>query len=323
MQFTEEKISEHEAVIEFPERDTPERAFIIIDAAEFMATELPEPDMILAPILQSQNIIMIYAPRGLGKTHLALAIALAIASGSKVLRWEALKARGVLFIDGEMPAHLLQERIELAVTAGDYDPTAPLRILTPDLQPNSAPNILDPEDQARICAVLEDIEVVILDNLSTLCRGGRENNADDWQEVQDFLLRLRQMHKTVVLIHHSGKSGQQRGTSRREDVLDTVIALRRPADYSQQDGARFEVHFEKARGFYGDDAEPFLAHLETDAKGNPIWTVLDMAKNRAQQVARLINEGWTQNEIAAELGINKSNVTRAKQKAIQEGLIND
>ena len=102
-----------------------------------------------------------------------------------------------------------------------------------------------------------------------------------------------------------------------------MIALRRPADYSQQDGARFEVHFEKARGFYGDDAEPFLAHLETDAKGNPIWTVLDMAKNRAQQVARLINEGWTQNEIAAELGINKSNVTRAKQKAFQDGLIND
>ena len=211
----------------------------------------------------------------------------------------------------------------MAAIAGDYDPTAPLRILTPDLQPNSAPNILDPEDQARLCAALNDIEVVILDNLSTLCRGGRENNADDWQAVQDFLLRLRQMHKTVVLIHHSGKSGQQRGTSRREDVLDTVIALRRPADYSQREGARFEVHFEKARGFYGEDANPFLAHLETDATGKPVWTVMNMEENRAQQLARLINKGWIQSEIAAELGINKSNVTRAKQKAIQEGLIDD
>ena len=34
--------------------------------------------------------------------------------------------------------------------------------------------------------------------------------------------------KTVLFVHHSGKGGQQRGTSRREDVLDTVIALRYP-----------------------------------------------------------------------------------------------
>jgi hypothetical protein len=60
----------------------------------------------------------------------------------------------------------------------------------------------------------------------------------------------------------AGKGGQQRGTSRREDVLDTSISLRRPADYSPAEGARFEVHYEKHRGFYGADAEPFEAKLE-------------------------------------------------------------
>ena len=39
-------------------------------------------------------------------------------------------------------------------------------------------------------------------------------------------------------MHHAGKGGAQRGTSRREDVLDTVIALRQPQDYQSGEGAR-------------------------------------------------------------------------------------
>ena len=52
-------------------------------------------------------------------------------------------------------------------------------------------------------------------------------------------------------VHHANKNGMQRGTSKREDVLDTVIVLKRPADYTPEHGARFEVHFEKSRGFFG------------------------------------------------------------------------
>ena len=68
----------------------------------------------------------------------------------------------------------------------------------------------------------------------------------------------------MLVIHHGGKSGMQRGTSRKEDVLDTVIGLRKPPDYQADQGARFEIHFEKARGFYGPEAEPFEARLMGD-----------------------------------------------------------
>jgi len=34
--------------------------------------------------------------------------------------------------------------------------------------------------------------------------------------------------------------GQQRGTSKGEDVMDSVIALKRPDDYTAKQGARFE-----------------------------------------------------------------------------------
>ena len=73
------------------------------------------------------------------------------------------------------------------------------------------------------------------------------------EEMQFKLLvcALYLMGISVLFIHHAGKGGQQRGTSRREDVLDTVIAMRKPADFNPGDGAYFEIHFEKARGLYG------------------------------------------------------------------------
>jgi hypothetical protein len=51
-------------------------------------------------------------------------------------------------------------------------------------------------------------------------------------------LRLQHRGIGVLLVHRSGKSGEQRGTSRREDVLDTVIGLRRPEGYLPNSRAR-------------------------------------------------------------------------------------
>jgi hypothetical protein len=75
--------------------------------------------------------------------------------------------------------------------------------------------------------------------------------------------RLRRRGISVLLIYHAGKGGDQRGTSRREDVLDTSISLRRPTDYVAREGARFEVHIEKGRGIQGEATKPFEARLET------------------------------------------------------------
>ena len=54
----------------------------------------------------------------------------------------------------------------------------------------------------------------------------KENDADSWVPVQAWALAQRRAGRSVLFVHHAGKSGLQRGTSRKEDVLDTVIALR-------------------------------------------------------------------------------------------------
>jgi len=74
----------------------------------------------------------------------------------------------------------------------------------------------------------------------------KENDADAWIPVQEWALRMRASGRSVLFIHHAGKGGNQRGTSKREDVLDTVIALQKSEDYNPRDGATFEIHFKKA-----------------------------------------------------------------------------
>lgn len=107
--------------------------------------------------------------------------------------------------------------------------------------------------------------------------------------------------------------GQQRGTSSREDVLDTVIALRRPHDYQQEEGARFEVHLEKARGICGEDAKSFEATLDGHGEAL-VWRCRDIEDVRLAQVKSLHDEGMKVRDIAEETGIPKSTVHRLVKK---------
>ena len=116
----------------------------------------------------------------------------------------------------------------------------------------------------------------------------------------------------MLIVHHAGKGGQQRGTSRREDVLDTSISLRRPADYSPTEGAKFEVHLEKARGVHGEAARPFEAKLEI-RDGKAVWTTRNLDDANRARVQALLDDGLSVREIADETGIPKSTVHRIKK----------
>ena len=177
---------------------------------------------------------MLYAPRGIGKTLLALSIGLAVASGSNLLRWSTPRARRVLYVDGEMILSDLQQRLsEISLGFGREIPNDDFRILAAD-HTEGGINLATQEGQAGIERLLDGIDLVIMDNLSTLFPNGSENAGDAWEPMQSWLLKLRRSGKSVLFVHHAGNNGRQRGTSRREDVLDTVIGLRRPEDYSPE-----------------------------------------------------------------------------------------
>jgi hypothetical protein len=112
------------------------------------------------------------------------------------------------------------------------------------------------------------------------------------------------------------KNGGQRGTSKREDVLDSVLALSRPKDYRSDQGARFNVCFEKARAFHGRDAEAFEARYEV---GNNValWSRSPVVTDTAPIV---FPEDMTVREAAKATGVSKSTAHRMKKKQTAGGL---
>lgn len=294
-----------------------------LDIIDFMCLELPPRENVLAPWLPQQGLAMVYAPRGIGKTHFSLGTAYAVASAGEFLGWQADKARGVMFLDGEMPAAALQERLSYIINSSSKEPTAPLKLITPDLQPSRMIDLTRIEDQEELEPELDGIDLIIVDNLSTLCRTGKESEGEGWLPVQQWALRQRASGRSVLFIHHAGKNGEQRGTSRREDVLDTVIALKRPGDYTPDKGACFEVHFEKARGLYGDETKPFEVQLMMSPDGVQTWSKKSMEKSTAEKVAQYLNDGMKQSDIADLMGITKGAVSKAKKKASELGLLKE
>lgn len=295
----------------------------LVTLAELLSKQLPPRELLLSPWLPKQGLAMIHAYRGIGKTHVALGVGYAVASAGQFLGWTAARPAGVLLLDGEMPAPALQERLAGIVAASDKEATAPFKIVTPDLQPKDRPafNLAAPSDQDEIEKHLDGVELIIVDNLATIARTGKTNDAESWLPIQEWALKQRAAGRSVLFIHHSGKSGAQRGTSAKEDVLDTVLGLRRPSDYESSQGARFEIHFEKARGFSGADAEPLEASLVTDVDGQATWQTKPLEDALYDRVIELHQEGLSQKDIAEEVDRDKSRVSRMIKRAKAEGRI--
>jgi KaiC/GvpD/RAD55 family RecA-like ATPase len=284
-------------------------------SVEFLSMTLKPRSMILDPIIRTGGLAMLSAFRGVGKTQVAIGIAHAVASGGRFLVWNAPLPRRVLYVDGEMPGEDLQVRLRmLSDIDSDY-----LRILPMDEQELGITlNLAQRDSQEKIEALLQGAELLILDNRSTLAAGGKENEAESWDSMQQWLLSLRRRGVSVLLVEHEGRNGNPRGTSKREDVLDTLISLKRPEDYTPEDGARFEVH--KARGVFGDAAAPFEAKLAVRA-GLAEWTTRPLVDVNEELVMTLTLAGQSIREIEKETGIPKSTVGRIQTKLRAEGRV--
>jgi len=282
---------------------------------EFLDLELPPREYILYPVIQEQGLAIAYAPRGVGKTFVALSMALAVSCGKEVFGWQVSQARPVLYLDGEMPAHAMQERLERLLNGMNVPRPSDdlLRIITPDLQAASMPDLATTEGQKAVEEFLPGVALVVIDNLATLCRTGKENEAQSWQPMQTWLLELRRRGIAVLVVHHAGKSGDQRGTSAKEDIMDTVISLRRPHGYEMSQGARFEIHLTKSRGMAGDPVKPTESTLVEDGDSYR-WNTLEIQHVKEEQLKALLADGYSIRDAAEEMGISKSAVDRLKKK---------
>ncbi len=295
-----------------------------IDCVEFIKMDLPPRPTIIYPWLRESSLVMIYADRGTGKTMFGISLALSIVTGVSIGKWNIENPVGVLYVDGEMAADEMQDRMR-KISLGLPPQLAPLKFLSSDLLHQKkylSVNINNQQWRKIIYDALAGqkiIKVLILDNLSCLTPGVDENDKEAWDAINQWLISLRFLGIAVIFLHHSGKSGKQRGTSGREDALDIVINLSAPPGYSSTDGAKFIVSFEKSRGVCGESLSPFTFSIGKDSAGHTILlTDVSISSSNKERIIALLGSGKSQSEVATIIGCSKQNVSKHKDWAAEK-----
>ena len=291
------------------EADLPPR----MPATELIAADLPERQIVLDPILATKSLALLYGPRGVGKTFVALGIAWAVASGGSFLGWRPA---------GRTACSMSTARWRRSTCSSGCSSSARRRRRSTSCWPTSAGAPARPrhgEGQSRLVEGWGHPEFVVLDNLSSLV-GFRTGDPDCWPELQRFLMQAAPPRPRRADGPSRQQQGMQRGTSRREDVLDLVMALRRPPTTAQ--GRR------ALRDPFREGARPLRRRRRPDrgtARDRPggvaRWSWRPVQLGELERVAALLRQGLKPNRVAQELGIAQSYCYRLSERARASGLV--
>jgi hypothetical protein len=226
--------------------DRQEKPRAALSVEEWIARDIPEPAFCLGSWLTTTTRALLYAPTGIGKSMLALAIAFAISGGNSLLHWPGRRELRVLYIDGEMAQRLLKRRITEEAKRSNSKPSGLYVLNTGDIED------FRPLDDARGRLAIDNeitriggADLVIFDNIMALL-GGDMKDEESWRKTLDWQKSLTRRHIGQIWIHHTGHDeSKSYGTKTREWQMDTVIALE-AVEHPEAD-ISFQLTFKKAR----------------------------------------------------------------------------
>ena len=307
---------------------------VAVDFHDFLLMKLDAIDFIIEPILPVANSAMIWSLTGAGKTYIMLYMAYCIAAGvPDCFVWNVPRARPVVYVDGEMDAQTLQERMG-EISKGLREECGPASIpvrgnfktITPDLQPKYPPRINTKEGRARIEEHFQEGCLFIADNISTLSPGADDKETEDWAPVQEWILYLRRKKVATFLVHHGNASGQkQLGSSKKEHQLSCNLRLRSSSDWTPDVGLRVEARLDKLRRRGKDGnwnpkwGQPFEIALRVDS-GSATFSHQPMLKLLRERAIQMLLAGMRENDVAQETGLNRFQVYRLHKKVKSDGI---
>jgi putative DNA primase/helicase len=267
-----------------------------------------------ATVLYSESVNQVFAQRGLGKSLFTLGLINCLANGGKFLRYESEGGMKVLHCDGELPESLLQKRMDSQIS----NPERIVLMHAGSLPNQSFPKLSEPQWQSEFIKRIEVLQpdVIVFDTL-TACFRFDTNDNKLWDAVNQFYITLRRKGYCVIVIHHAGKNGTQRGITNGDDNLDLSIKLNAASGWAPGDGCKFNLTYEKVREGDGKLVE-FSALLDEQGK----WVIADPAEDpEYKEVIDLYMQGKTVRDIERATSISRSSVARWIKKAIDSGMV--
>lgn len=284
---------------------------------QILDTETVEPNQLWGPAICTHNLAMVFAPTGLGKTYAVMKMVWTISTGGKFLNHVSHRPSKVLYIDGELGISTMKKRLKMIQAEAPFSPRGDyFRVLSKDHCGGRLWNVSDPADQKKYNQQIKDAEVIVIDNLlsSIFPIDGRDNDVRQWERIIPWLFALRDTGRTVIMVHHTGKSGLQLGTSIKENWLDTSIELRAPAVMRPVKGTEFELHYRKTRDVKKCDALPLhVEYLEGD-DGVSRWSWRPLEETQHRTIQQMKDEGLTRRDVAKQLGLSYREVQYAWDK---------
>lgn len=283
----------------------------VISIGDLLQEEAPKRRFFIDPILHDGCLGMVYAAPGVGKTFFSLWLAGAAAGQGDFLKWKSSEKARVLYVDGEMGKDLMRERAtQLGLSAYNLT-TSSIMFVTPEMfKAGCVPHINDPRGQALYEQYINNnqIDVVFFDNYGCVTyKGERQTDEGVWQQTSPWLVKLRAQGKAIVLVHHAGKSGQQLGSSMKEQPLNWMIRLEAIKSFDDQDAAKFWVHFDKPLRIRAASAQSFFAEFSGDSE-TIRWAYQTARERKIFMIRHLLDMGLSKFEITDATNFSRAEV---------------
>lgn len=300
----------------------------IITLGELSRKIIPAREDVLAGVLKVGDASCISGQPGRGKSLVAVAAAIAIASGRSFAGLTVPRARPVLYWDAEQLESEVKERSTklaagLGLAQADVD-SLPLRFVIDTAQQEGPPKLHTSAGRARLEGYLEqhpDIEVLFLDSLRILFDLGDENKSESWTPVNDLILAMKRRGLSIVGIHHNSRADTFNGHLAGATAFSQIVNLTaRSEGVDAAEVTGLDWSYFKARSLTGTEKIPFGLTLEGEADGCLYWARCNASSKmkkpkrerpphpRRQEALELRAQGVPVRHVARRLGVSAASV---------------
>jgi RecA-family ATPase len=289
------------------------------------ALNSPDPEYLYDLLIQEKELIIVFSDTGVGKTVLAVQMAIKIARDGKV----------VLYVDLELSKKQFQRRYTNDNKVPYLLPETLFRVEFSRL--NKIPKDMDYTtfffDSLRRLIIKKKAQVLFLDNLTKLAAGDTDSAKATIPILEELNNLKREFGLTIIAIEHTKKVDNSRpielndlqGSKMKANLIDSAITIGRSA---KDKNIRYIKQMKVRDGEHKYDTENVMILELTKDQGYLHFNQIGFSSEHEhlkqvskedrqeliEQAKQLSTDGKSQREIAKELGVSVGSVNNYLRK---------